>query len=67
LEKIKREVVKQITITADLIRDDEGGYRIWCPELDIYARGDDLERAFENLEEAIRNFVDEIETRNYLH
>jgi predicted RNase H-like HicB family nuclease len=38
------------TITADLIRDDDGGYSVFCPELDISARGRSMEDAFDKFE-----------------
>lgn len=49
MEKLKKE----ITITADLSRDDRGMYRIHCPELNVTATGVDLEEALQDLEEAI--------------
>ena len=30
----------QITLSADLIPDEDGGYTVYCPELDIYTQGD---------------------------
>jgi predicted RNase H-like HicB family nuclease len=60
-------VIKEIKITADLVRDDEGTYRVYCPELDISAKGCDMDDAFRNLEGAIRFFLDELKTRKYLH
>jgi predicted RNase H-like HicB family nuclease len=54
-------------ITADLIRDDDGGYSVFCPELDISARGRSMEDAFDKFEEALRDFLDGHEKGRYLH
>lgn len=51
---------KEITITAELIEEEEGGYTVYCPELDIYTQGDDTEDALRNLKEAAELHVEEV-------
>ena len=46
--------MSHITITAELIEEEEGGYTVYCPELDIYTQGDDVEDAISNLKEAAK-------------
>jgi predicted RNase H-like HicB family nuclease len=60
-------VAKEIRITADLAQDDEGGYRASCPELDISARGDDMEGALNNLKKEIRKFFEGLEQQAQIH
>lgn len=44
--------MKTITITAELIPEEEGGFTVYCPELDIYTQGDTEEECLENMREA---------------
>jgi len=32
--------MKSIRLTAELIPEPEGGFSVYCPELDIYTQGD---------------------------
>jgi len=56
--------VKRIIITAELIEEEEGGYTVYCPELDIYTQGDDVEDAISNLKEAAELHVEELGIEN---
>lgn len=56
--------MKRITITAELIEEEEGGYTVYCPELDIYTQGDDIEDAIKNLKEAAELHVEELGIEN---
>jgi len=48
----------RLVITAELTPDEEeGGYSVYCPELDIYTQGDDVEDAVTNLREAAIGFI----------
>lgn len=48
----------RLIITAELTPDEEeGGYSVYCPELDIYTQGDDLEDAIANLQEAASGYI----------
>jgi len=55
---------RAIKITAELIPEDEGGYTVYCPELDIYTQGEDVEDALANLREAAQLHVEEIGPEN---
>jgi len=56
--------MKHITITADLIEEEEGGYTVHCPELDIYTQGDTVEDAINNLKEAAELHIEELGIEN---
>jgi predicted RNase H-like HicB family nuclease len=53
-----------IEITAELIEEEEGGYTVYCPELDIYTQGEDVEEALANLKEAAELHIEEIGVQN---
>ena len=62
--KTKRTIKRQIdtgfklTITAELTPDEEeGGYVVYCPELDIYTQGETIEECIENLQEAASGYI----------
>lgn len=44
--------MRSIRITAELIPEDDGGFTVYCPELDIYTQGEDETECLENLREA---------------
>jgi predicted RNase H-like HicB family nuclease len=52
--------VKNIRITAELIPEDEGGYSVYCPELDIYTQGETEEDSIRNLKEAAELHLEEL-------
>jgi len=56
--------MNHITITAELIRESEGGYTVYCPELDIYTQGEDVEDAINNLREAAELHIEELGIEN---
>ncbi len=56
--------MKHITLTAELITEEEGGYTVYCPELDIYTQGDDVEDAIKNLKEAAELHIEELGIEN---
>jgi predicted RNase H-like HicB family nuclease len=49
-----------IRITAELIPEDEGGYSVYCPELDIYTQGETEEECLDNLREAAELHLEEL-------
>jgi len=53
-----------IEITAELIAEEEGGYTVYCPELDIYTQGEDVEDTLANLREAAQLHIEEIGPQN---
>lgn len=56
--------MKRIVISAELIEEEEGGYTVYCPELDIYTQGDDIEDAINNLKEAAQLHIEELGIEN---
>jgi predicted RNase H-like HicB family nuclease len=52
--------MRTIRVTAELIPEDEGGYTVYCPELDIYTQGDKQEECLENLKEAAELHLEEL-------
>jgi len=56
--------MRQIMLTAELIKEEEGGYTVYCPELDIYTQGDDVEDAIRNLKEAAELHIEELGVEN---
>jgi predicted RNase H-like HicB family nuclease len=49
-----------LRITADLIPEEEGGFSVYCPELDIYTQGDTEQECLENLREAAELHLEEV-------
>ena len=52
--------MRRITITAELIEEGEGGFTVYCPELDIYTQGEDVDDALKNLKEAAELHIEEV-------
>jgi predicted RNase H-like HicB family nuclease len=44
--------MRNIRITAELIPEEEGGFSVYCPELDIFTQGDTEEECLANIQEA---------------
>lgn len=49
-----------IRISADLIPEEEGGFTVYCPELDIYTQGETEQECLENLREAAELHLEEL-------
>jgi predicted RNase H-like HicB family nuclease len=48
-----------LVVTAELTLDEEdGGYSVYCPELDIYTQGETVEEATANLQEAAEGYIE---------
>jgi predicted RNase H-like HicB family nuclease len=52
--------MRNIRITAELIPEEEGGYSVYCPELDIYTQGDTEEECLANIQEAAELHLEEL-------
>ena len=52
--------MKTLKLTADLIPEDEGGYTVYCPELDIYTQGETEAECLANLREAAELHLEEL-------
>ena len=54
-------------ITADLVPEEEGGFTVYCPELDIYTQGETEEEGLENLREAAELHLEELGSPARIH
>ena len=52
--------MRTIRVTAELIPEDEGGFTVYCPELDIYTQGETEEECLANLREAAELHLEEL-------
>jgi predicted RNase H-like HicB family nuclease len=52
--------MRKIKITAELIPEEEGGFSVYCPELDIYTQGETEEECLANLKEAAELHLEEL-------
>jgi len=52
--------MESIRIAADLIAEEEGGFSVYCPELDIYTQGETETECLENLREAAQLHLEEL-------
>lgn len=55
---------RTITVTAELIEEEVGGFTVYCPELDIYTQGEDQDDALANLREAAQLHIEEVGVGN---
>ena len=56
-----------IKITAELTPAEEGGYVVYCPELDITTEGETVEEAVYMLKDAANGYVDVVGLENIPH
>lgn len=49
-----------LKLTAELFPEEEGGYTVFCPELDIYTQGETEEDSLANLREAAELHLEEL-------
>lgn len=59
--------MRKITITAELTPAEEGGFVIYCPELDITTEGETVEEALAMLKDAARGYVEVVGIENIPH
>ncbi len=52
--------MEKLKITAELLPEDEGGYSVYCPELNIWTQGDDVKDALNNLREAAELYIETV-------
>ena len=52
--------MKTLKLTAELIPEEEGGFTVFCPELDIYTQGETEDECLENLREAAELHLEEL-------
>lgn len=56
--------MRKIKITAELIPAEEGGYVVYCPELDITTEGETIEEAIDMLKDAAKGYIDVVGIEN---
>jgi predicted RNase H-like HicB family nuclease len=61
---IWRLVMRKIKITAELGPAEEGGYVVYCPELDITTEGDTVEEAIYMIKDAAAGYIDVVGIEN---
>jgi predicted RNase H-like HicB family nuclease len=59
--------MKKIKITAELNPAEEGGYVVYCPELDITTEGDTVEEAINMIKDAAAGYVEVVGIENIPH
>ncbi|MGD0655011.1 MAG: type II toxin-antitoxin system HicB family antitoxin [Thermoguttaceae bacterium] len=52
--------MRNIRITAELMPEEDGGYSVYCPELDIYTQGETEGECLINLREAAELHLEEL-------
>jgi len=52
--------VKTIQITAEIVPEEEGGFSVYCPELDIATQGETEQECIDNLREAAELHLEEL-------
>ena len=58
-DKYQVKTAYRLVVTAELTPDEEeGGYSVYCPELDIYTQGETVEEAVANLREAAEGYIE---------
>ncbi len=56
--------MKTLKLSAQLTPAEEGGYIVYCPELDITTEGDNLEEAIEMLKDAAIGYIEVVGINN---
>jgi len=59
--------MKKIKITAELSPAEEGGYVVYCPELDVTTEGDTVEDAIYMLKDAAAGYIEVVGIENIPH
>lgn len=56
--------MNHITITAELTPAQEGGYIVYCPELDITSEGETVEEALAMIKDAATSYTEVVGVAN---
>jgi len=59
--------MRKIKITAELSPAEEGGYVVYCPELDITSEGETVEEAIAMIKDAASGYVEVVGIENIPH
>lgn len=59
--------MRKIKISAELTPAEEGGYVVYCPELDITTEGETVEEAVYMLKDAAAGYIEVVGLENIPH
>jgi predicted RNase H-like HicB family nuclease len=59
--------MRKIKITAELSPAEEGGFVVYCPELDITTEGESVEEAIAMLKDAASGYIEVVGIENIPH
>lgn len=59
--------MRKIKLTAELIPAEEGGYIVYCPELDITTEGETIEEAIYMIKDAAKAYIEVVGLENIPH
>lgn len=59
--------MRKVHITAEISPAEEGGYIVYCPELDITTEGETHEEAVDMLRDAAQGYVEVVGFSNIPH
>ena len=59
IDQYQIQTAYRLNITVELTPDEEeGGYSVYCPELDIYTQGETIKESIANLREAAEGYIE---------
>jgi predicted RNase H-like HicB family nuclease len=56
--------MRRIKITAQLTPAEEGGFIVYCPELDVTSEGETVQEALEMLKDAAAGYIEVVGIQN---
>lgn len=59
--------MKTVRITAEIVPAQEGGFVVYCPELDITTEGETTEEALAMLKDAAEGYIEVVGITNIPH
>ncbi len=59
--------MKKIKITAEFTQAEEGGYIVYCPELDITTEGETIDEALDMIKDAAAGYIEVVGLKNIPH
>ena len=59
--------MRKIRITAELTPAEEGGYIVYCPELDVTTEGETVDEAITMLKDAATGYIEVVGIGNIPH
>ena len=59
--------MRKVKITAEMVPAEEGGYVVYCPELDITTEGETVEHALDMLKDAAQGYIEVVGIENVPH